>query len=58
MIIKPFLASDDAAPVGDRLTGLRLPVIHPTADAVLDADLCKRLEIQVGHLIKTDAIDA
>lgn len=43
MIIKPFLASDDAAPVGDRLTGLRLPVIHPTADAVLDAELRKRL---------------
>ena len=43
MIIKPFPASDDAAPVGDRLAGLRLPTIHPTADAVLDAELRKRL---------------
>lgn len=43
MIIKPFPANDDAAPVGDRLAGLRLPSIHPTADAVLDAELRQRL---------------
>jgi nicotinate-nucleotide--dimethylbenzimidazole phosphoribosyltransferase len=43
MIIKPFPVSDEAAPVGDRLAGLRLPAIHPTADAVLDSALRQRL---------------
>lgn len=43
MMIQPFPASDEPAPVADRLAGLRLPVIHPTADAVLDAELHQRL---------------
>lgn len=43
MMIKPFPASDEPTLVVDRLAGLRLPVIHPTADAVLDAEMHQRL---------------
>lgn len=43
MIIKPFPVSDEDPPVGDKLQGLRLPTISPTADLHLDHELRLRL---------------
>jgi len=43
MDIRPFPIRDDAPVAADRLAGLKLPAIAPTADAVLDAELRQRL---------------
>lgn len=43
MNIKPFPVSDDDAPAVDKVPGLRLPVIKPTADIHLDYELQTRL---------------
>lgn len=43
MKIRPFPASDDTATAQERLAGLRLPSIRPTADGTLDAELRRRL---------------
>jgi nicotinate-nucleotide--dimethylbenzimidazole phosphoribosyltransferase len=43
MLIKPFPVRDDDTPTGERTDGLRLPVISPTADTVLDLSLQQRL---------------
>ena len=43
MKIRPFPVREDPAIARERMAGLRLPPINPTADTVLDADLRKRL---------------
>ncbi len=45
MLIRPFPVSDEDTPPRHRNDGLRLPVISPTADTVLDLALQQRL----GH---------
>ena len=43
MQIKPFPVRDEDTPIGERTDGLRLPVISPAADTVLDLSLQRRL---------------